>query len=83
MFLDHKGYCLDDLIYMRIIVRPFVVCETIEVPVIKYQAENPKNQMSFSIWFLSDNDGLLYLAMKNVYPALIVGFTSCLTTVPN
>ena len=60
---------------MRIMVGALAVYETTEVPVIKYQAENPKNQMNFSIWFLSNDDGLLYLAMKNdVYPALIVGF---------
>ena len=40
--------------------------------------------MSFSIWFSSNNvDGLLYLAMMNIYPALIVGFALRLTTVPN
>ena len=83
MFLDHKGYRLDDLIYMRIMVGALAVCETTEVEVVKYQAENPKNQMNFSIWFSSNDDGLLYLAMKNVFPALIVGFASRLTTVPN
>ncbi len=83
MFLDHKGYYLDDLIYMQIMIGALAVCEITEVPVVKYQAENPKNQMSFSIWFSSNDDGLLYLAMKNVYPALIVGFALRLTTVPN
>ena len=40
--------------------------------------------MSFLIWFLSNNvDGLLYWAMMNIYPTLIVGFASRLTTVPN
>lgn len=79
-----KGYHLDDVIYMRIMVGALVVCETTEVPVVKYQAENPKNNMSFSIWLSSDDvNGLLYLAMMNVYPALIVGFASRLTTVPN
>ncbi len=39
MFLDHKGYRLDDLIYMRIMVGALAVCETTEVPVVKYQAE--------------------------------------------
>ncbi len=68
---------------MRIMVRALAVCETTEVPVVKYQAENPKNQMSFLIWFSSDDDGLLYLAMKNIYPALIVRFVLHLTIVPN
>lgn len=39
--------------------------------------------MNFSIWFLSNNDGLLYLVMKNVYPALIVEFALHLITMPN
>ena len=43
MFLDYKGYCLDDLIYMRIMVGALAVCETTEVLIIKYQAENLKN----------------------------------------
>lgn len=49
MFLDHKGYRLDDLIYICIMVEVLAVCETMEVSVIKYQAENPKNQISFLI----------------------------------
>ena len=64
-------------------IAALAVCETTEVLVIKYQAENPKIQMNFSIWFLSDDDCLLYLVMKNVFPVLIVGFASRLTTVPN
>ena len=59
------------------------VCETMEISVIKYQAENPRNQMNFSIWFLSNDDDLLYFRMKNVFPSLIVGFASRLTTMPN
>ena len=43
MFLDYERYCLDDLIYIRIMVRALVVCKTMKVPVIKYEAENPKN----------------------------------------
>lgn len=39
--------------------------------------------MSFSIWFLSSNDGLFYLIMKNVYPAPIVGFKLRLIIIPN
>ncbi len=39
--------------------------------------------MSFSILFLFDDDDFLYLAMKNVYLALIVEFASRLTMVPN
>lgn len=39
--------------------------------------------MNFSIWFLSNVDNLLYLAMKNVYPVLIIGFVSCITTMVN
>ncbi len=49
MFLDHKRYCLDNLIYMRIMVETLAVCKATEVLIIKYQVENPKNQMSFSI----------------------------------
>ncbi len=64
-------------------VGALAVYETTEVPVVKYQAENPKNQMSFSIWFLSNDNGLLDLAMKNIYPTLIVGFASRLITMPN
>lgn len=67
---------------MRIMVGAFAVCETMEIPVIKYYAKNPENNMSFSIWFLSnDIDGLLYLLIINIYPALIVGFVLHLTTV--
>lgn len=84
MFLDHKGYHLDNVIYMQIMVWALAVCETTEIPVVKYHAENPENNISFSIWFLSDDvDGFLYLAMINIYPALIVGFTSYLTIVFN
>ena len=43
MFLDHKKYCLDNLIYMQIMVEVLVVCKTTEVPIIKYQIENLKN----------------------------------------
>lgn len=39
--------------------------------------------MRFVIFFLSDDDSLLDLAMKNVFPALIVGFALRLTTIPN
>lgn len=83
MFLDHKGYRLDDLIYIQIMLGALVIYKTTEVPIVKYQAKNPKNQMSFSIWFLSNNDGLLYWAMKNVYPVFIVRFPLRLTTVSN
>lgn len=84
MFLDYKGYHLDDVIYMRIMVGALAVCETTEIPVVKYHTENPENNISFSIWFSSDDiDGLLYLAMINIYPALIVGFASHLTIVSN
>lgn len=68
---------------MWIIIGALVICETIEVPVVKYQAENLKNNMSFLIWFLSDVNGILYLAMMNVYLVLIVGFISYFTIVPN
>lgn len=84
MFLDHKGYHLDDVIYMRIMVGAVAVCETTEIPVVKYHIENPEKNMSFSIWFLSNNvNGPLYLAIMNVYPALIVSFASRLTSVSN
>lgn len=84
MFLDHKRYHLDDVIYMRIIVGALAVYETTEILVVKYHAENPENNMSFSIMFLSDDvDDLLYLAMINIYPTLIVGFALYLTTVSN
>ena len=84
MFPDHKEYYLNNIIYMRIMVGALAVCETTEIPVVKYHAENPENNMSFSIWFSSDYvDGLLYLAMINVYLALIIGFASRLITVPN
>ena len=84
MFLDHKGYHLDNLIYRRIIVGALAICETTEIPVVKYYTENPENNMSFSVWFFSDDvDGLLYLTMINIYLALIVGFALRLTTVPN
>lgn len=40
--------------------------------------------MSFLIWFSFDDiDDLLYLAMMNVYPTLIVGFVLHFTTVQN
>ena len=84
MFLDHKGYHLDDVIYMRIMVEALAVCKTTEIPVVKYHAKNLKNNRSFLIWFSSDNiDGLLYLAMINIYPTFIVGFASRLTIVSN
>ena len=60
------------------------VCETLEIPVVKYFTENLENNMSFSIWFLSNNvNDLLYLAMRNVYPTFILGFTLRLITVLN
>lgn len=60
------------------------VFETTEIPVVKYYVENPENNMSFSIWFLFDDvDGLLYLAMINVYLVLIVGLALRLITVSN
>lgn len=69
---------------MRIIVGALAVCETTEILIIKYHAENLENNMSFSIWFSSnDIDGLLYLAIMNVYPTLIVGFALRLTTMSN
>ena len=84
MFLDHKKYHLDDIIYMQIMVGALAICETMEIPVVKYYGENPKNNMSFSIWFLPDDvDSFLYLAMMNVYSALIVGFVSRLITMLN
>lgn len=39
--------------------------------------------MSFLIWFLSNDYSFLYLAMKNVYSALIIRFASRLTIVSN
>lgn len=45
--------------------------------------ENSKNQMNFSIWFWFNDNGLLYLAMKNIYPALIIGIALRFTTMPN
>ncbi len=83
MFLDHKKYLLDNLVYIQIMVETLAVCETTEVLVIKYQAENPKSQMSFSIWFLSNDDSLLYLAMKNIYSTLIVRFALHFIPLPN
>lgn len=84
MFLDHKKYHLDDLIYMQIMVGALVICKTTEIPIVKYQVENLQNQMNFSIWFLFDTvNSLLYLVMKNVYRVLIVGFVSRLTIVEN
>lgn len=77
-------YHLDDLIYMRFMVGALAVCETSEFPVVNYRALNSKNNMNFSIWFQSDDiGGILYSAMTNVFPALIVGFALPLTTVPN
>lgn len=84
MFLDHKGYHLNDVIYMRIIVGELAVYKTTEILIVKYHAENPKNNMSFSLWFLSDNvSGLLYLAIINVYPAFIIEFALRLKTMSN
>lgn len=68
---------------MQIIIKALAIYKTIEVSVVKYQAKNLKNQINFSIQFLSNNDGLLYLAIKNVYLALIVGFVSYLIFVSN
>ena len=69
---------------MRIMVEALAVCETMEIPVVKYHTGNPKNNMSFLIWFLSDDvDSLLYLAMINLYPAFIVRFALRLRIVPN
>lgn len=83
-FLDHKWYHLENVIYMWIMVGVPAVCETMEILVVKYYAENLKNNMSFLIWFLNDDvDSLLYLAMMNVYLALIVKFVLHLTTVSN
>lgn len=39
--------------------------------------------MNFSIWFLSNDNGLLYLVIKNVYLALIIRIALYFTTVPN
>lgn len=83
MILDHKEYRLDNLIYKRIMIGALAVCKITKVLVIKYQAENLKNQINFSIWFFSNDDGLLYLAMKNIFPALIIRFALRLTIVLN
>lgn len=72
MFLDYKKYHLNNLIYIWIMVRALAVCETMEILVIKYQAENPKIQPDEN-----DIQGFLYLAMKNIYLAFIVGFALC------
>ncbi len=66
MFLDQKKFRFDNFLYMQIILEAFVVCETTKVLLIKYQIENPKNQMRFLIWFSSDDDGLFYLAIKSI-----------------
>lgn len=83
MFCDHKRYRLDNLIYMQIMFKMLVVCETTEVPVINYKTKNLTNQMSFSIQFLYNDNGLLYLVMKNIYPAFIIRFVFCLITILN
>lgn len=44
LFLNHEVYCLDNIIYMQIMVGALAIYETIKVPVIKYQAENPKTR---------------------------------------
>lgn len=65
-------------------VEALAVYKTMEVLVIKYQTENPKNQRNFLIWSLShDVDSFFYLAIKNIYPALIIGFASRFTIIPN
>lgn len=68
---------------MCIMVKALAVCKIIEILVIKYQVENPKTQISFSIYFLSNNDGLLYLVIKNIFLILIIGFALYLINVPN
>lgn len=40
MFLDHKGYYFDNFINICIMVGALAVCETTEILIIKYQAEN-------------------------------------------
>lgn len=55
-----------------------------QVLVSKYKAENPNNQLNFSIEFSFDDiSKLLYLAILNVYRALIVGFVLQLTIISN
>lgn len=84
MFLNYKKYQLDNFIYLWIMIRAVAMYDTIKVLVIKYQAENPKNQMNFSIQFSSDTiDSLLYLAIKNIHLILIVGFASRFITIRN
>lgn len=49
IFLDYKRYYLNNVIYIQIMFKALGICKTIKVPVIKYHAENPKNNMSFLI----------------------------------
>ena len=49
MFVDHKRYHLNNVIYMQIMVGTLAICETTEVLIVKYQAQNSKNNGSFLI----------------------------------
>lgn len=69
---------------MQIMVRALAVCEIMQIPISKYQAKNLKNQINISIQFLFDDvSGFLYLAIKNVYAALIIRFASRLIIMSN
>lgn len=82
--MGEPGLFLNDRDSMRLTCEALAVRETSTMGPEKYKVLDPTKQVSFFTSFRSDRPGgLLYSALKKVYPSLIVGVAFRLTTAAN
>lgn len=82
--MGEPGLFLNGLDYMRLTCGALAVCETATMGLETCQMLDTTKETPSFTWFLSDHPaGLLYSALQNVYPSLIVEMATRLTKVTN